>query len=298
MANPKKQMHEIVIPTDPLPVWYYVFDNYTATNHIAAHWHQGIELSYTVTGSIDNFNIGGQHYKTYTGKILLVNTQVIHSIDNQANFGDKAISLIFPYNYVISLYPDLNHQMIDLNEPDKFNNSQKIAYAKLQSLLTQFYWLTHTDFNLKNLNLLTIVNELLFLVLSNFTKEKPNNQQIGERKIYATNRLQVITQYVNNHYRENIHLQDIAQQCNISKEYLARFFKKQMEITVDTYLDNVRAQHAHYLLRSSTKNLTEIALESGFSSVRTMNRAFSNLYGETASIIKRKSKIKDKKGQF
>lgn len=63
-----------------------------------------------------------------------------------------------------------------------------------------------------------------------------------------------------------------------------------MEITVDTYINNVRAQHAHYELRNSHKNLTEIALDNGFSGVRTMNRAFQNLYKISASKIKRQLK--------
>lgn len=283
--------HEIVIPTDPLPVWYFLFNQQNSTNHIAPHWHRGIELSFTLNGSIDDFNVGGKHYSTSPGRILIVNTQVIHSIDNYHHLkGEQAVSLIFPYNYVTNLYPAINRQIIDINNLEKFTTSQKIAYSKLQSLLTQFYWVGSMDTSIKNLQLQALISEILLLVLSNFTVEKPSEQQIGERKIYATNRLQLITQYVNNHYQERIGLSKIASECNISKEYLARFFKKQMEITVDTYINNVRAQYAHYELRNSHKNLTEIALDNGFSGVRTMNRAFQSLYGTSASKIKRQLK--------
>lgn len=285
------QLHEIVVPTDPLPVWYFLFNGINSSNHIAAHWHRGIELSFTLTGSIDNFSIDDQHYTTNAGEILVVNTQVIHSIDNyHQTEKDQAVSLIFPYNYVANLYPAINQQIIDINDPDKFTTSQKIAYTRLQSLLTQFYWVGSTETPTKNLQLQALVTEILLLLLSDFTVEKPSEQQIGERKVYATNRLQLITQYVNNHYQERISLGEIAQQCNISKEYLARFFKKQMEITVDTYINNVRAQHAHYELENSSKNLTQIALDNGFSGVRTMNRAFQNLFGLSASKIKRQLK--------
>lgn len=77
---------------------------------------------------------------------------------------------------------------------------------------------------------------------------------------------------------------------NVSKEYLSRFFKKQMEITVDTYINNVRAQHAYFELKNTSHNLTQVAMNNGFSGVRTMNRAFDKLYGKTASQIKRSFK--------
>lgn len=47
----------------------------------------------------------------------------------------------------------------------------------------------------------------------------------------------------------------IANQCNISKEYLARFFKKEMELTVENYINNVRAEHAYHELKHSKNNL-------------------------------------------
>ena len=65
--------------------------------------------------------------------------------------------------------------------------------------------------------------------------------------------------------------------CNISKEYLARFFKKEMELTVENYINNVRVERAYYELKHLKNNLTQIAINNGFSSIRTMNRAFDKL---------------------
>lgn len=231
MTASANRLHEIVIPTDPLPVWYFLFNQQNSTNHIAPHWHRGIELSFTLNGSIDDFNIDGKHYTTSPGTILVVNTQVIHSIDDYHHSKDEqAVSLIFPYNYVANLYPAINRQIIDINRPKKFTISQKMTYSKLQALLTQFYWTGNVNTPTKNLQLQSLVSEILLLALSNFTVEKPSEQQIGERKIYATNRLQLITQYVNNHYQERIGLNEIADECNISKEYLARFFKNKWKL--------------------------------------------------------------------
>lgn len=294
--NKQIKLHEIVVPTSPLPVWYFIFNTDTGVpKYVAPHWHRGIELSYTLDGRITDFIIAGKHFDTQMGQILVVNTQVIHSVDSTIKKGSKTLSIIFPFDYVANLYPEINHQEIDINYPEKLNNDQKLAYSNLQGLLTQFYWLASSTQPLKNLKMQQIVDEVLLLLLERFTKEKPPESEMGQRKVYVINRLQFITQYVNNHYQEKLTLDSIAKKCNVSKEYLSRFFKKQMEITVDTYINNVRAQRAYFELKNTSHNLTQIAMNNGFSGVRTMNRAFDKLYGKTASQIKRNFKNQHKK---
>lgn len=61
-----------------------------------------------------------------------------------------------------------------------------------------------------------------------------------------------------------------------------------MELTVENYINNVRAERAYHELKHLKNNLTQIAINNGFSSIRTMNRAFDKLYDESASKIKKK----------
>lgn len=286
----KVKQHEIVIPTDPLPVWYFVFHDANSNNYIAPHWHRGIELSYVERGVINDFFINKKHYSSKPGRILVVNTQEIHSVRSFKNDRSLAVSIIFPYDYVMNLYPDIAHQIIDINDPESFNDNQKLAYLNLQGLLSEFIKLYFVEVPIKYLRQQKLIDEILYLLLTNFTKNKIKQEQISKRKIYIVNRLQYITQYVNNHYQEAITLSSLAKQCNISKEYLARFFKKEMDLTVENYINNVRAEHAYLELKGKKKNLTQIAIDNGFSSIRTMNRAFDKLYGKSASKIKREYK--------
>lgn len=286
------KLHEIVIPTEPLPVWFHIFYGKSEAQYIAPHWHRGIELSYVLQGKIDSFWINKKQYFSKPGKILVVNTQEIHSIRNRAQADSLALSIIFPYEYVVRLYPQIDQKIIAINDYAQFDAKQKLAYLKLQSLLTEFTHLSFVDSKLKFLQQQRLIDEILCELLANFTKKKPDEHILGQRKVYVINRLQYITQYVNNHYQEDLNLQDIAVKCNISKEYLARFFKKEMEITVDTYINNVRAQHAHQELLGKKVSLTDLAINNGFSSIRSMNRAFEKLYGQSASQIK-KNHIKE-----
>ncbi|MDN7145116.1 AraC family transcriptional regulator [Liquorilactobacillus mali] len=104
-------------------------------------------------------------------------------------------------------------------------------------------------------------------------------------KEFVVNRIQMITKFVNENYYRKISLDDIAADVNVSKEYLTKFFKKYMDLTVGQYITNVRAQKAYYDILGKAGNLTQIANKNGFSTTRAMNKAFVGIYGKNASVI-------------
>lgn len=287
--NIKKNLHELVVPTDPLPIWVALFVNQHTQTYVAPHWHSGIELSFTQTGVIDDFHIASRHFKTKTGRILVVNSQVIHGSSNRIQNFHTALGMIFPLDYVRRLYPNIISKEIKINDPDQFTNEQKIHYAELQGYLGEFIAIYESTDQFKYLLLQDLIDKILLTLLKYFTVNKRPEK---ERKIYIVNRLQFITQYVSKHYCERISLDVLAKKCNVSKNYLARFFKQKMEITVNTYINNVRAEHAHAEMLGGKTNLTDLALENGFSGVKAMNNSFKKLYGKTASQIKKKLKNK------
>lgn len=291
-------VHEIVIPTDPLFAWVQVFKDQAGPSYIAPHWHEGIELSFTIHGRIDQFTINGKKFQTRPGQILVVNTQEIHSVQSQSQAGDLALSIIYPYPEIHSLYPQISELLIAINHPEHFTGDQELAYADLQGKLWQIATLLQTDLPLKNIRLTRLLIEVLEGLLLHFTIPKTDPRLDAGRKTYAVTRLQQVTQYVNNHYQEEISLRDLAQDCGVSKEYLARFFKKEMDLTVDGYINLVRAQNVHKMLLGEPQiSLTDLALTNGFSGVRTMNRAFARSYGQTASDFKRNLQNSAQKGQ-
>ena len=85
--------------------------------------------------------------------------------------------------------------------------------------------------------------------------------------------------YIHEHYMESISLEDAARHVNISKEYLARCFHQDLGITLVTYLNRYRVQQAKMLLEKGAHNLTEVALQTGFSSSAYFSRVFRQEVG-------------------
>ena len=93
--------HEIVVPDDHLPAWIYLHDQ-NQSGYIEPHWHTSVEISYTLSGSINNFFIAGQSYKTRPGQILVINSADLHSIRaiHDPKQDPRALTIILPYRII------------------------------------------------------------------------------------------------------------------------------------------------------------------------------------------------------
>lgn len=76
-------------------------------------------------------------------------------------------------------------------------------------------------------------------------------------------KLQTAIIYIQQHYQENITLEDLTGQIYLSSAYLSRLFTKQLGMSFTEYLAQVRLAHAVDLTRGRD-TLTEIAGKTGF----------------------------------
>lgn len=274
--------HEIVVPTDNLPAWIYLHEHNQAM-YIEPHWHSSVEISYTLSGHIANFFIDGQSYMTSPGDILAVNSMMVHSIRTFHNPEEdsKGLTIIFPYHIIKRYKADINDFKFSINRV--FGEEEKSdAYRQLQEKLETLAILYHgTDHLRKTILLLEILELLLdhFLIKRIFQLNDKHDTKKKER-------LSEIKSYIEENYRADIELEDIANACYLSKEHLARFFKEQMNITVFQYLNYVRAKRARPLLLEGKMTATQVAIECGFSGLRTLDRALLKNFGQTSREIK------------
>lgn len=98
--------------------------------------------------------------------------------------------------------------------------------------------------------------------------------------------MQTITCYVQNHYREKLTLEDLANQTYLSKTYLSRLFTKRLGISFTGYLELLRLSHAKRLL-AGRDTLGKIAEDSGFPSANAMILAFKRYWGVTPGEYRR-----------
>lgn len=88
-----------------------------------------------------------------------------------------------------------------------------------------------------------------------------------------------VKKYLDEHFQEKISLEDLARLFYIDKYYLARRFKQQYGVTINTHLQNLRITHAKHLLRFSDKSIETIAPECGIDDPNYFARLFKKVEG-------------------
>lgn len=92
-----------------------------------------------------------------------------------------------------------------------------------------------------------------------------------------------ILTYINEHYADELSLDDISAAVNLSKFHMCRIFKDITGATIAEYLNNVRLTKIHSLLVNTNESLGVIAAQTGFSSSVNLARVFKKAYGVSPS---------------
>jgi AraC-like DNA-binding protein len=74
-------------------------------------------------------------------------------------------------------------------------------------------------------------------------------------------------------------LEELGREVGCSQFYLSRTFSRQMSMTIPQYLRQIRMERAAELLKSGRFNVTEAALEVGYSSISHFSHAFYETMG-------------------
>jgi AraC-like DNA-binding protein len=87
-------------------------------------------------------------------------------------------------------------------------------------------------------------------------------------------RLDAATQWLREHFRDDLDLQVLARHVGCAPHYLSRLFKRHGGKTLSRKLREIRIDHAADLLRDGNANVTEAAFEVGYSSLSHFTKAF------------------------
>lgn len=97
-------------------------------------------------------------------------------------------------------------------------------------------------------------------------------------------RINKVIDYIDQNLAESLDLDTLADVASFSRFHFHRIFRAQIGESVGQYVNRLRVENsARQLIYHSSKSITEIALDCGFSSSATFARAFKAAFGMSAS---------------
>ena len=219
------------------------------------HFHENIEIVFVMDGIFKTI-CDGTEYKLTAGDVLLCGSNSVHC---STDFNAKSNSILLIVNPKALL-----GSAAQLTTKTPFcpiwKNPKKdsIIWPAIQYALDNQGKLSIDDLNLLLSSIISlIIRDMEMIDIS--------------QKIKAENK---ILQYCRNHYTEAISVKSVAEALSISESYVSHIFSNILGYSFPQYINNLRVEHACVLLKSTKKSCTQIAAESGFSTLRTFNRVF------------------------
>lgn len=93
------------------------------------------------------------------------------------------------------------------------------------------------------------------------------------------NKINQVFNYIFNHFKEDISLQDVASLIPMSPSAFCRFFKLKTNRTLSEFIKEIRVGHAAKLLMEGNHNVTETCYKSGYNNLSNFNKHFKEVKG-------------------
>ncbi len=250
-----------------------------------AHWHNEIELIYVCEGELGvGFN---REYKVIKqGEMAVCEGNEIHYY-NSTGQDNKVYMLIFPSDMLsfksLGIKAEIASSFFGC---DTGFDKNCLIKTKIEDIIAES---SNTQAFQKQM-----INIMLTNLFVSLFREQKDYFELCESKIRTGNKqlsaepMQRALTYIEQNYAEEITLETAADESGLSPYYFSRLFKKTTGTNFNVYLNQVRVDSAVKFIESTDENIIDIALKTGFKSIRTFNRVFKSLKGTTPNKIRQK----------
>lgn len=232
------------------------------------HFHKSLELVYVIKGRLRCCS-NGNEYLLKTDDFGLCFPYDIHSYKPEPETSYWVC--VFSDDYVHDFAKIIRDKTGDF----KFN---------CNSSVTQFI----TESLIKNTKLTRLlIKASLYAVCDEYSKSvrlTDKNKKISEN-------IALITDYVEKNHTKDIKLSDIGKLLGYDYHYVSRYFHSVFRMSFSEFLTLYRLETAINLMEQSDKKIVDIALESGFQSIRSFNDCFKSHFKMSPTEYKKNRRL-------
>jgi AraC-like DNA-binding protein len=252
--------------------------------HNPWHYHPEVEITLITKGEGILF-IGDKILNYKQNELIMIGPNLPHEwrsgIKKTNDYYSECIAIHFNKNfpgedfYKIPEASPINHLFDLCCRGVKVNEECVKAFVKERLLLLiETKGIERINILLSILNCIASSSGIELLSSSGFVSS------INERQ---NSRMNLIYKYVINNFKNQISVDSVARQLNMTTSSFCRFFKERTTKSFIKYLNEIRVGYACKLLLEENYSISEIAYESGFENISNFNKQFKNIKKITPS---------------
>ena len=241
-------------------------------NMSQSHYHEYYESYYLEAG--ERFHmVEDQLYKMEAGEFMIFPPYVMHHSYGEENIPFKRLVLYFKPEEI--LWPSVRDALKEESGIYRADiKKRQEIHRVMEDILKEQKdpGAFHEEYDRGMLNVLLLL----------IAREKRPEKAPGK-----SSRIGEVIRYIHSHYQEDISLEMLAQMFYVSPYYLCREFKKSTNSTIVRYINVTRIMNAQRKFMETSKNITDISRETGFSNLTHFNRVFKSVTGMSPSQYRR-----------
>lgn len=230
------------------------------------HFHYPFEFLIVWEGEV-KVKISGKEYLLHRGDVAYSLPFEPHSYTTKES--SSSLCIVFAPEVISSFYkvvnPTQTHKNAFALDADLFHYMERVCKREISG---------------------TEKVGILYLLLSQIDRNCPPSDtgDVSEN----TELCDLTLKYLSHHFLEPISLDSVARDLGYNKSYLSRAVKEQSGMGFVRHLTSLRVFHAARLIELAADtnddlSFSAIAFECGFGNIRSFNRSFKAIIGETPS---------------
>jgi len=257
---------------------YYFKRKYRRDYEYGPHKHSRIEINYVERGRC-TMHLDNDIVDFNEGSCMVIFPGIQHYFRSGDKSGVSLIQLEFEIsnlNKFFKIYHE--HQSFSFLINLKTNSNKYIKFNSIVGVKSCIERIIDEENN-KAENYKTIIDlyyRELILLLS-----REINKQLNFENVINNEYLIKALEFINGSFcNENIKIEDIARNCNISSRYLRLLFKEHLKLGPIEYINKLKVNGAKKCLTSDlNSSVKEIAYKTGFSSPQYFSMVFKKYSG-------------------
>ena len=260
----------------------HVFEQQKKDLLITPHCHSTIEIDCFVSGR-GRYSVAGQEHEIAPGMVFIFSNSIIHRV---IDIDEAEPMEIFRVHFSPSI----------LWEDSRFSEFERIFFRTSGCTVIS----PDSPFSLRILNVLKeMVNEqekpsycteellreyLYIICIMTARHTQQTEPALLEEQYRGDNHLAIFStiEYINAHLADNLCIDDLAQMAQMSKNSYLFWFKHFNGVSPYNYIQSKRVLKSLKLLKQNM-TVTRVALECGYNSSVSFNKAFKKVMGCTPS---------------
>lgn len=237
-------------------------------NNKYMHYDSSLTLTYFVSCK-GKIKIEGNSFEINDGDIVIMNPQQVHSLSVEDGSLYERYS-IYLDEEIFAAFPFESKQLFDAFYKAGANLIPEKAVSQngLDKIIEQIFSLAATQDNTSKILITCRIAELLFALNNAVVPISEAEQYVSENPT-----VKKVLHYINEHFKEDVSLESIAERFYLSKYRLEHIFKESVGVSLWEYVIIRRLIYVNILIKEKL-GISEAAYEAGFCNYSNFYRLY------------------------